>query len=88
MKRRGPLGLCSFPSGSRYSMSATCGPRDMISLVTPRLGVTVFSMWESSWAPYYTLILEKTTIGMKLGLHGFGGGICGFVLGLHTHKKV
>jgi hypothetical protein len=32
--------------------------------------------------------LVKTTIGMKLGLHGFGGGICGFVLGLHTHKKV
>jgi hypothetical protein len=25
---------------------------------------------------------------MKLGLHGFGDGICGFVLGLHTHKKV
>jgi hypothetical protein len=30
--------LC--PSGSRHSMSATCGPRDIISLVTPRLGVT------------------------------------------------
>jgi hypothetical protein len=45
-------------------------------------------MRESSWAPYYTLHLEKTTIGMKLGIHGFGGGICGFVLGLHTHKKV
>jgi hypothetical protein len=23
-------------SGSRHSMSATCGPRDIISLVTPR----------------------------------------------------
>jgi hypothetical protein len=25
-------------SGSRYSMSRTCGPQDMISLVIPRLG--------------------------------------------------
>jgi hypothetical protein len=25
-------------SGSRHSMSVTCGPRDMISLVTPSLG--------------------------------------------------
>jgi hypothetical protein len=25
-------------SGSRYSMSRTCGPRDVISLVIPRLG--------------------------------------------------
>jgi hypothetical protein len=24
--------------GSRHSMSRTCGPRDMISLVIPRLG--------------------------------------------------
>jgi hypothetical protein len=30
-------GLC-WSSGSRHSMSATCGPRDIISLVTPRLG--------------------------------------------------
>jgi hypothetical protein len=30
----------------------------------------------------------ENPIGMKLGLHGFGDGICGFVLGLHTHKKV
>jgi hypothetical protein len=36
-------------------------------------------MWESLWASHYTLHLEKTAIGMKLGLHGFGGGICGFV---------
>jgi hypothetical protein len=25
-------------SGSRHSMSATCGPQDIIALVTPRLG--------------------------------------------------
>jgi hypothetical protein len=45
-------------------------------------------MWESSLAPRWTLRLVKTTFGVKLGLHGFGGGLCGFVLGLHTHKKV
>jgi hypothetical protein len=28
----------SWSSGSRHSMSSTCGPRDIISLVTPRLG--------------------------------------------------
>jgi hypothetical protein len=36
MNRRGPAGYAS-QSGSRHSMSATCGPRDMISLVTPSL---------------------------------------------------
>jgi hypothetical protein len=36
MNRRGPWGYAS-QSGSRHSMSATCGPRDMISLVTPSL---------------------------------------------------
>jgi hypothetical protein len=33
-----PLGPCSSQSGSRYSMSRTCGPRDIISLVIPKLG--------------------------------------------------
>ena len=37
-KRMGPIGPCSSRSGSRYSMSKTCGPRDIISLVIPRLG--------------------------------------------------
>jgi hypothetical protein len=37
-KRMGPPGPCSSRSGSRYSMSRTCGPRDIISLVIPRLG--------------------------------------------------
>jgi hypothetical protein len=37
-KRMGPPGPCSSQSGSRYSMSRTCGPRDIISLVIPRLG--------------------------------------------------
>jgi hypothetical protein len=27
----------------------------------------------------------ENALGMKLGLHGFGDGLCGFVLGLHTH---
>jgi hypothetical protein len=34
----GPPGLGSSQYGSRYSMSRTCGPRDIISLVIPRLG--------------------------------------------------
>jgi hypothetical protein len=37
-KRMGPPGPGSSRSGSRYSMSRTCGPRDIISLVIPRLG--------------------------------------------------
>jgi hypothetical protein len=32
----GPPGPCSSRSGSRYSMSRTCGPRDIISLVIPK----------------------------------------------------
>jgi hypothetical protein len=36
-EEEGLCGLC-YASGSRHSMSATCGPRDIISLVTPRLG--------------------------------------------------
>jgi hypothetical protein len=31
---------------------------------------------------------SEIPLGMKLGLHGFGDGLCGFVLRLHTHKKV
>jgi hypothetical protein len=37
-KRMGPPGPCSSRSSSRYSMSRTCGSRDIISLVIPRLG--------------------------------------------------
>jgi hypothetical protein len=37
-KRMGPAGLCSSRSGSWYSMFRICGPRDIISLVIPRLG--------------------------------------------------
>jgi hypothetical protein len=36
----GPLGPCSSRSVSRYSMSRTYGPRDIISLVIPKLGIT------------------------------------------------
>jgi hypothetical protein len=36
-ERMGPPGPCSSRSGFRYSMSRTCGPRDIISLVFPRL---------------------------------------------------
>jgi hypothetical protein len=34
----GPPGPGSSKYGSRYSMSRTCGPRDIISLFIPRLG--------------------------------------------------
>jgi hypothetical protein len=36
----GPPGPCLSQSGSRYSMSRTCGPQDIISLVIPKLGIT------------------------------------------------
>jgi hypothetical protein len=39
-EKMGPPGPCSSRSGSRYSMSRTCGPRDIISLVIPKLGIT------------------------------------------------
>jgi hypothetical protein len=38
LKKRGPSKAMLKSFGSRYSMSRTCGPRDMISLVIPRLG--------------------------------------------------
>jgi hypothetical protein len=34
----GPPGPGSSQYGSRYSMSRTCGPLDIISLVIPRIG--------------------------------------------------
>ena len=37
-KRMGPLRPGSSRSGSQYSMSRTCEPRDIISLVIPRIG--------------------------------------------------
>ena len=37
-KKMSPPGLCSSQSYSWYSMSRTCGPRDIISLIIPRLG--------------------------------------------------
>jgi hypothetical protein len=37
-EKMGPLGRCSSRSGSQYSMSRTCGPRDTICLVMPKLG--------------------------------------------------
>jgi hypothetical protein len=39
LKRRKD-GPCSSRSASRYSMSRTCGPRDIISLVIPKMGIT------------------------------------------------
>jgi hypothetical protein len=36
-EKMGPPGPCSSRSGSRYSISRTCGPRDIISLVIPKL---------------------------------------------------
>jgi hypothetical protein len=38
--KKEPFRAMLYPSGSRHSMIATCGSRDIISLVTPRLGVT------------------------------------------------
>ena len=36
-EEEGIYGLCC-PSSSRHSMSATCGPQEIIALVTPRVG--------------------------------------------------
>jgi hypothetical protein len=30
---------------------------------------------------------SENALGMKLGLHGLGDGLCGLVLGCHTHKE-
>jgi hypothetical protein len=45
-ERMGSPGPCSSRSGFRYSMSRTCGSRDIISLVIPTLGdnMTLFTM--------------------------------------------
>jgi hypothetical protein len=40
-EKMGPPRPCSSRFGSWYSMSRTCGPRDIISLVIPKLGITV-----------------------------------------------
>jgi hypothetical protein len=41
-ERMGPPGPCSSQSSSRYSMSRTYGPQDIISLVIPRLGDNIW----------------------------------------------
>jgi hypothetical protein len=45
----GPPGPGLSQYGSRYSMSRTCGPRDIISLVIPRLGDNTFIMKNDVW---------------------------------------
>jgi hypothetical protein len=45
-EKMGPPGPCSSRFGSRYSMSNTCGPRDIISLVIPKLGDNMALKWE------------------------------------------
>ena len=37
-RKYGPSGAKLNSYGSRYSMSRTCGPRDIISFVIPRIG--------------------------------------------------
>jgi hypothetical protein len=44
-EKMGPPGPCSSRSGSRYSMSRTCGPRDIISLVIPKVGDNGLIVW-------------------------------------------
>jgi hypothetical protein len=41
-ERMGPPGPCSSRSDSWYSMSQTFGPREIISLVIPRLGDNIW----------------------------------------------
>ena len=42
LKKRGSSGAMLKSFGSRHSMSRTCGPRDMISLVIPRVGDNIW----------------------------------------------
>ena len=51
----GPLGPCLSRSGSRYSMSMTCGPRDIISQLSLEVGITCLSI-DCRLPPY--LLLE------------------------------
>jgi hypothetical protein len=48
-EKMGPPRLCSSRSRSRYSMSRTCGPRDIISLVIPKLGDNNLHQGRSYW---------------------------------------
>jgi hypothetical protein len=41
-EKMGPPGPCSSRSGSQYSMSRTCGPRDIISLVIHKVGENIW----------------------------------------------
>ena len=41
-RKDGPFGAKLKSSSSQYSMSRTCGPRDIISLVIPRIGDNIY----------------------------------------------
>jgi hypothetical protein len=47
-EKMGPPAPCSSRSGSRYSMSRTCGPRDIVSLIIPKLGITWLMTYKGS----------------------------------------
>jgi hypothetical protein len=49
------------------------------SLGVGHVGISMGTTLHSSFS--------ENHLWVKLGLHGFGGGIFGFVLGLHTHNK-
>jgi hypothetical protein len=63
-KRMGPPRPCSSRSGSRYCMSRTCGPRDIISLVIPRLGDN------RTYILLHLLLVERSQIGTVYLQHG------------------
>jgi hypothetical protein len=44
-------------------------------------------MWESSWAAHHTFSLVKNPLDFEMGDYELNDGLCGFVLGLHTHKE-
>jgi hypothetical protein len=47
----------------------------------------VSCMWEYSLAPYQPFVSVKSTLEMRLGPHGKVDGLCGLVMGCHTHKE-
>jgi hypothetical protein len=63
-----PPGPSSSQYGSRYSMSRTCGPRDIISLFIPRIGDNTtyigYLPGESAW---FTTVVSKLCFNPSFG---------------------
>jgi hypothetical protein len=61
-KIMGPPGPCSSGSGSRYSMSRTFEPRDIISLIVPRLEDNMNKIRKYCFLWSTTTIIERNSL--------------------------